>query len=261
MSRALKRPMFRRGGQVNDGIMTGLTDRKQYSIGGIDREQLGKDAKTISDVLAEFAPIPKTRLPIGQFGLDIATGTPVGEALKSGYKTFTTQDDMRRAAMAKRKQGAVSTALSSQMSEQKFKMQQMLKDKRIALEQKVDYVKKIMGFETDKEALQYINTSLSDVSKLTPETRIGDKLKSMPVPNRNKAEYLTFLEPYIPAAKRSGTYIISDKNSFPKKPIKNKTYFDISTGTLYEFIGGEPNNITSYQDVTAKYNKENFTFK
>jgi hypothetical protein len=261
MSRTLKRPMFRRGGTVNDGIMTGLTDRKQYSIGGIDREQLGQDAKTISDILAEFAPIPKTRLPIGQFGLDIATGTPVGEALKSGYKTFTTQDDMRRAAMAKRKQGAVSTALSSQMAEQKFKMQQMLKDKRIALEQKVDYVKKIMGFETDKEALEYINTSLSDVSKLTPETRIGQKLKSMPVQNRNKAEYLTFLEPYIPAAKRSGTYIISDKNSFPKKPIKNKTYFDISTGTLYEFIGGEPRDITSYQDVTAKYNKENFTFK
>jgi len=261
MSKTLKRPMFRRGGTVNDGIMTGLTDRKQYSIGGIDREQLGTDAKTISDILAEFAPIPKTRLPIGQFGLDIATGTPVGEALKSGYKTFTTQDDMRRAAMAKRKQGAVSTALSSQMAEQKFKMQQMLKDSRIALEQKVDYVKKIMGFETNKEALEYINTSLSDVSKLTPETRIGQKLKSMPVQNRNKAEYLTFLEPYIPAAKRSGTYIISDKNSFPKKPIKNKTYFDISTGTLYEFIGGEPRDITSYQDVTAKYNKENFTFK
>jgi len=261
VSKTLKRPMFRRGGTVNDGIMTGLTDRKQYSIGGIDREQLGTDAKTISDILAEFAPIPKTRLPIGQFGLDIATGTPVGEALKSGYKTFTTQDDMRRAAMAKRKQGAVSTALSSQMAEQKFKMQQMLKDSRIALEQKVDYVKKIMGFETNKEALEYINTSLSDVSKLTPETRIGQKLKSMPVQNRNKAEYLTFLEPYIPAAKRSGTYIISDKNSFPKKPIKNKTYFDISTGTLYEFIGGEPRDITSYQDVTAKYNKENFTFK
>ena len=261
MSRTLKRPMFRIGGKVNDGIMTGLTNRKQYSIGGIDREQLGTDAKTISDILAEFAPIPKTRLPIGQFGLDIATGTPVGEALKSGYKTFTTQDDMRRAAMAKRKQGAVSTALSSQMAEQKFKIQQMLKDSRIALEQKVDYVKKIMGFETNKEALEYINTSLSDVSKLTPETRIGQKLKSMPVQNRNKAEYLTFLEPYIPAAKRSGTYIISDKNSFPKKPIKNKTYFDISTGTLYEFIGGEPRDITSYQDVTAKYNKENFTFK
>jgi len=31
MSKTLKRPMFRRGGTVNDGIMTGLTDRKQFS--------------------------------------------------------------------------------------------------------------------------------------------------------------------------------------------------------------------------------------
>jgi len=269
VSRTLKRPMFRRGGTVNDGIMTGLTDRKQYSIGGIDREQLGKDTQSILDIMSEYAPIPKTKLPLGQLGLNIASGKFAGDgalqnlirSAEGPYKQFVKADDARNIALAKRKQGAVSTALGSQMSEQKFKMQQMLKDSRIGLEQKVDYVKKIMGFETDKEALQYINTSLSDVSKLTPETRIGNKLKTMPVQNRNKAEYLTFLEPYIPAAKRSGTYIISDKNSFPKKPIKNKTYFDISTGTLYEFIGGEPNNITSYQDVTAKYNKENFTFK
>jgi hypothetical protein len=260
MSRTLKRPMFRRGGTVNDGIMTGLTDRKQYSIGGIDREQLGTDAKTISDILAEFAPIPKTRLPIGQFGLDIATGTPVGEALKSGYKTFTTQDDMRRAAMAKRKQGAVSTALSSQMAEQKFKMQQMLKDPRIGTEKKVDYVKKVMGFATDKEALEYINTSMGDVSKQTFETRVQGKLGKMTVPNRNKAEYLVFLDPNIPAAKRSGKYILSDKNQFPKKPIQGKTYFDVNRGILYEFVGGTPNDINSYVDVTEKYNKENFVF-
>ena len=57
--------------------------------------------QNILSAMDEFAPMPKTRLPIGQFGLDIATGTPIGEALKSGYKTFTTQDDMRRAAMAK----------------------------------------------------------------------------------------------------------------------------------------------------------------
>jgi hypothetical protein len=196
----------------------------------------------------------------GKFAGSGALQNLIGSA-QGPYAQFTKADDARQAAVAKRRAGAVSTALGSQMSEQKFKMQQMLKDSRIALEQKVDYVKKIMGFETDKQALEYINTSLSDVSKLTPETRIGQRLKSMPVQNRNKAEYLTFLEPYIPAAKRSGTYIISDKNSFPKKPIKNKTYFDISTGTLYEFIGGEPKDITSYQDVTEKYNKENFTFK
>ena len=266
MSRALKRPMFRRGGTVNDGIMTGIVDRTEKANGDI-AGRARELTPELASLLEEFTP--QTKLPLGQFGFNLASGKFAGDgklqnlirSAEGPYSQFVKADDARNMALAKRKQGAVSTALSSQMAEQKFKMQQMLKDSRIALEQKVDYVKKIMGFETDKQALEYINTSLSDVSKLTPETRIGQKLKSMPVQNRNKAEYLTFLEPYIPAAKRSGTYIISDKNSFPRKPIKNKTYFDISTGTLYEFIGGEPKDITSYQDVTAKYNKENFTFK
>ena len=33
MSRILKRPMFRKGGSTNEGIMTGLVDRKGYSNG------------------------------------------------------------------------------------------------------------------------------------------------------------------------------------------------------------------------------------
>ena len=33
MSRILKRPMFRKGGSTNEGIMHGLVDRKGYSEG------------------------------------------------------------------------------------------------------------------------------------------------------------------------------------------------------------------------------------
>lgn len=39
MSRILKRPMFRIGGSVDDGIMSMATPRKQYSTGGEDIEQ------------------------------------------------------------------------------------------------------------------------------------------------------------------------------------------------------------------------------
>ena len=125
MSRTLKRPMFRRGGKVNDGIMTGLTDRKQYSIGGIDREQLGTDAKTISDILSEFAPIPKTRLPIGQFGLNLASGQFAGDGLLSNIAgslrdpltQFTKADDARKAILDKRKTSALSTSIGQQFAE------------------------------------------------------------------------------------------------------------------------------------------------
>jgi len=115
MSRILKRPMFRRGGSSNQGIMTGLVDRKGYDIGGIDRERLEADTRTITDLLDEYAPISKTRVPYGQFGLNIASGMPITEALRDPYKQFTTADDARRALLAKRKQGAVSTALAGQL--------------------------------------------------------------------------------------------------------------------------------------------------
>ena len=107
--------MFRRGGSPNQGIMTGLVDRKGYNIGGIDREKLEADTRTITDLLSEYAPIPKTRVPYGQFGLNIASGMPITEALRDPYKQFTTADDARRALLAKRKQGALSTALAGQL--------------------------------------------------------------------------------------------------------------------------------------------------
>ena len=41
MSRTLKRPMFRRGGTVNDGIMTGLEDRKKFKDDPLKNFDLG----------------------------------------------------------------------------------------------------------------------------------------------------------------------------------------------------------------------------
>ncbi len=69
MSRTLKRPMFRRGGSTNNGIMSGLTDRKKLSTGAqINKEQLGLDTKAILEAMQEFSPIPETRLPLGAVG-------------------------------------------------------------------------------------------------------------------------------------------------------------------------------------------------
>ena len=114
--------MFRRGGSTNTGIMSGLVDRRNYSLGGIDRELLKKDVQTISDLLSEFAPVPKTRLPIGEVGLALASGVDPIAALNLGYKKFTKADDIRRAQIAKRGQGALSTALQMQLKKGKGKV-------------------------------------------------------------------------------------------------------------------------------------------
>jgi len=106
MSRILKRPMFRKGGSPNKGIMTGLVDRKQYAT-GIDKEELAKNVGVLEEVLRDYTP--KTRVPYGAFGLDIATGTPVLEAFKKRYGQFTTADDKREAAI---KGGAAKLGIS-----------------------------------------------------------------------------------------------------------------------------------------------------
>ena len=62
MSRILRRPMFRRGGSTNEGIMHGLVDRKGYNLGTRTEE--------ITAAMDKYAPIPKSRFPLGQMGLN-----------------------------------------------------------------------------------------------------------------------------------------------------------------------------------------------
>ena len=114
MSRILKRPMFRRGGKVNEGIMSGLTDRRNYSdgmFGNMSEDQIRSNIGMLMGLQDKFAPVAKTRLPLGEVGLALASGAPVVDALGAGYKKFVSDDDKRRALMDKRKQAAVSTVL------------------------------------------------------------------------------------------------------------------------------------------------------
>jgi len=252
VSRILKRPMFKRGGSTNDGIMNGIVDREKKSMGDI-----GPRTEEILAAMQQYAPLPKTRLPLGTVGYALATGAPVTDALFAGYADFVKRDDARQAAEAKRKASAVATAIGEESALQLAKTKALLKDPRIATEQKVQYVKKVMGFKTDKEALEYINTSLSDVSKATFEDRVQSIMGRQASPNRAKAVYQIALEPNIPLAKKGG---FMKTTKFPRNPVAGKLYFSTDNGVLYQFNGGATNDINNYTDVTAQYNKENISF-
>ena len=100
MSRILKRPMFRRGGSSNQGIMTGLVDRKGYQEDGFVTT-VGQRAAALTPELEALLRqyTPKTRLPIGEFGLNIASGKSITEALQDPYRRFIRADDAREAAI------------------------------------------------------------------------------------------------------------------------------------------------------------------
>ena len=55
MSRTLRRPMFRRGGPANDGIMSGIEDRKQLANGtGLDVDRARLESMAISNIMDEL---------------------------------------------------------------------------------------------------------------------------------------------------------------------------------------------------------------
>ena len=194
MSRILKRPMFRRGGTAGKGIMSGITDRKNYNIGGIDREMLRTDAEAIQSLLNEFAPVPKTKLPIGQFGLNIASGMNITDALRDPYASFTKADDIRRAQLAKRGQGAVSTALNLQLA--KLKQKPVIKAKTLSEAE----VKKL-GLPEGSIVQEKGDGTINVVSKPDASTikKRADLKSTIGLLNRVEENYLKLDKPVNPS--------------------------------------------------------------
>ena len=118
MSRILKRPMFRKGGSSNKGIMTGLVDRKKYQKDGFVTtvgQTASKLTPELEAILEQYTP--KTRLPIGEFGLNLASGMTLTDALRDPYKRFTRADDAREAAI---RGGAAKLAIGQALKSDKI---------------------------------------------------------------------------------------------------------------------------------------------
>ena len=109
--------MFRRGGSPNQGIMTGLVDRKGYQEDGFVTtvgQKAGALTPELEALLRQYTP--KTRLPIGEFGLNIASGMSLTDALSDPYKRFTRADDAREAAI---RGGAAKLAIGKALEKTK----------------------------------------------------------------------------------------------------------------------------------------------
>ena len=125
MSRILKRPMFRTGGSTNEGIMHGLVDRKRYATGSIDEKRLGADVSAIKAAMDKYAPLPESRFPLGQIGLNLVSGEFAGDGLlaniagsaRDPYASFVKADEARNLAESQRTSSAISSAIGQQFAE------------------------------------------------------------------------------------------------------------------------------------------------
>ena len=130
MARILSRPMFRKGGSANSGIMDGLVDRRGYKTGAFG-ETARRTATDVYDFMSEMVPPPKDRslseMLIGG-GLNLVSGKGAGEGLMANiagsYKGPSEQFFKRQRESSdydrKVKQAAAQMGL-----EQKWKLEQI----------------------------------------------------------------------------------------------------------------------------------------
>jgi len=168
MPRILKRPMFSRGGSTNknNGIMTGLVDRKGYAEDtGIDSRVVAPTqseiyAKEFYDQLSEIQP-PKPRFNMGEMGLNLISGKYAGDGLLSSlagsgrdpYAAYSAADDKRR-----------SLDYNTQISAAKYGISKADAEK-IRNEEEAKKLKNAMA-KTSFENQKYITTQENDLLKL-----------------------------------------------------------------------------------------------
>jgi len=206
MSRILKRPMFRKGGSVNEGIMHGIVDRKGFSNGTSKEE--------ILEALKTDAPRDTSmyEMLIGG-GLNLVSGAGAGEGLMSNiarsYKgPSETYFERQRAASdydRKLEQTAGQMAIQQQLDLEKIAAQKGDEKSalyNIYLEQGVQ--NGMSGAEAERFAT-YHTTLKEDLRNKVGNNRVGgiiefdlndekQKRKQLPKMKQDIGKY--FYDPY-----------------------------------------------------------------
>jgi len=106
---------FNQGGRVgfNEGTPSPFDDKRTAA-----------DVEAITNAMNKYAPVPETRLPLGELGAGLMSGRGFKDSAVDAYGSFVTRDDKRRAAMAGRTSSAVSTSLGQQIAERNAKLKQ-----------------------------------------------------------------------------------------------------------------------------------------
>jgi len=259
MSRILKRPMFRKGGSTNEGIMTGLVDRKGYYNGDV----VGRAkelAPGFAEMYREMAPAPRdTSLSemLISGGLNLVSGRGAGSGLMSNIAESYKEPSQRffqssRAAKDYERQidlKAADLGISTAMKE----FEQLTKDERLELQKLAELAWKRGEFDTYEEAerefLKAKRYSKSGYYRPEVQERLAKEQREDDI------------------AKKAENYEESDKNPFGDNPIiakRKATFFvdydrikdanpKIQFDEMNPFIDVEDKQ-TSYTEGVVYYN-------
>ena len=262
MNRTLKRPMFRIGGSAGTGITSGL-DRKPF--------QEGTDpAKSRRERLLSAIGAQPNNRNLSQFlttfGLNLLSTPPQGGFFSTVAQAAKQPTDQLFAGLDAERNLQRQVALSAEeaeMAQEDAIALQLLKNDEVAAlpyQRKIQYLMNQLNI-SEPDAIRYVETSKTDYTKLTDEAKIQEELKDMTLKDYTFAEFKALVLPKLRPEQRprSNEKIRSRDEEkgklgkFPRNPAVGVVYPDTDTGKLYEYNGGEPNDINSYTDVTEQY--------
>lgn len=263
MSKIMKRPLFRKGGNVGDGIMTNIRPRQNYSIGNRVKERM--------ELLNKYGgPSRSTALPnfLIQSGLNLIQGTgedrgllrEIGASVRDPLKTAMAAKE--REDMFKRQLGlTAATGVLGEMQAEKIArikagstMSAIARRAKEAVLSGANNPATGKPFKNYKEAYTYYSLSAGDISRASPAERLdneekniiqaGGSIKYAPA----QAKYNVQIRDKIPPIKRGGFF--KSKKGSPKKPITGNYYYDLDSEQLYLFDGKQLKVVTDIESIS-----------
>lgn len=240
MSKIYKRPMFRKGGNVSEGIMSGM-ERENFQEKGMS-DATKKAIEERQQLLKAYAGDPIANLLI-QGGLGLVSGEGAGKGTL----------------------GALATAYKKPVAEALSQRQQIgLKAVEDVLAQ--EQAEKLMRIKAGKMTLGGIEKDIRAYRRANPKASYEDAYNAViaqretsPQPSK-QALYANFLETYKDHPGRDNAAAIKAQYGFDVNIIPDIAYdYDNKTGTytLKESFTGRPGK-TYYdpvQDVFYKFQK------
>jgi len=277
MTRVLRRPMFRMGGNTDQGIMSGVAPRQGYSN--------GKTVEEYKRILGEAAgrrPDRSLSNFLIDFGLNVAGATPSGSIFSTAARSA--QEPFQRYQASKAEHGAFDQKLGLSAATMALEHEQAQKLKLMGDKAKISKIQQLANDLQRNNPDQYPNTpegnqdAWNEALRLT-ETSPGkskqdrwDNVYNKQDPNlvppniaENRADFVVYIRPNIPPNIYGGSVPTTTEGQGqqavdvvdPTKMEPGKVYWDEQSGTLFEVVENEngeriPQEVVGWRDKYYK---------
>ena len=275
--RTLRRPMFRMGGNTDQGIMSGVVPRQGYNTG-----KTVEDYKRILGEAAGRRPDTSMANLLIDFGLNVASAPPTGSIFSTA--AGAAKEPFQRYQASKADRAAFDQKLGLSAATMALEHEQAQKLKMMGDKAKISKIQQLANDLQRNNPDQYPNTSegnqdaWNEALRLT-ETSPGkskqdrwDNVYNKQDPNlvpsnvaENKADFVVYIRPNIPPNVYGGSVptTVQGKGATaedvvdPTKMEPGKVYWDEQSGTLFEVVENEngeriPQEVVGWRDKYYK---------